>query len=66
MRAGTPVKSMIILGHTLVGWMYCGALIGIGRQFMSTQASRHVAAICPHLQCNLRYGAFCMKREKSR
>jgi hypothetical protein len=39
MNVSTPVKSAIIFGHALVGWMYCGALIGIGRQFMSLQAT---------------------------
>lgn len=37
-KVSTPVKSVIILAHALVGWVYCGALISIGRQFMSMQA----------------------------
>lgn len=44
-KVSTPAKGAIILGHALVGWMYCGALIGIGRQFMSMQATLVMHAI---------------------
>jgi hypothetical protein len=30
-------KGAIILAHALVGWVYCGALIGIGRKFLPMQ-----------------------------
>jgi hypothetical protein len=42
---GILAKSAIILGHALAGWMYCGALIGIGRLFMSMHATLVVHAI---------------------
>jgi len=38
-------KGAIILLHALAGWLYCGALIGIGRQFMSLQATLVMHAI---------------------
>ena len=44
-KVNMPTKVAIILGHALVGWMYCAALIGIGRQFMSIQATLVVHAI---------------------
>lgn len=44
-KTSPPVKGAIILGHALVGWIYCGALIGIGRQFMSMQATLVMHAI---------------------
>lgn len=44
-KVNTPAKGAIILGHALVGWMYCGALIGIGRQFMSMHATLVMHAI---------------------
>jgi hypothetical protein len=28
-------KGAIIIGHAVVGWAYCAALIGVGTQFMS-------------------------------
>jgi len=45
MKASPPVKSVIILGHGLAGWMYCGALIGIGRQFLSLRVTLILHAI---------------------
>jgi hypothetical protein len=44
-KISPPVKGAIILGHALIGWIYCGALIGIGRQFMSMQATLIMHAI---------------------
>ena len=44
-KISTPAKGAIILGHALVGWIYCGAIIGIGRQFMSMQATLVMHAI---------------------
>ena len=44
-EVSTFVKSAIITGHALVGWLYCAALIGIGRQFMSLQATLVLHAI---------------------
>jgi hypothetical protein len=45
MKKSKLVKCAIILGHALIGWIYCGALIGIGRQFMSMQATLVIHAI---------------------
>ena len=44
-RMNLPAKGAIVLGHALVGWMYCGALIAIGRQFLSLQATLIMHAI---------------------
>lgn len=44
-KVSTPVKGTIIIGHALVGWIYCGALIGIGRQLISMQAALVIHAI---------------------
>lgn len=44
-KVSTLAKGAIILGHALVGWMYCGALISFGRQFMSMQATLVMHAI---------------------
>lgn len=44
-KMNTAAKGGIILLHALVGWMYCGALIGIGRQFMSLRATLVMHAI---------------------
>jgi len=41
----TLTKGAIILGHALIGWIYCGTLIGIGRQFMSMQTTLVMHAI---------------------
>ena len=38
-------KGAIVVGHALVGWAYCGAIIGIGRQFMSMQTTLVVHAV---------------------
>jgi hypothetical protein len=44
-KVSTKRKIAIILTHALVGWIYCGALIGIGRQFLSMQATLIMHAI---------------------
>ena len=41
----TPGQIAIAAGHALVGWAYCAALIGIGSQFMTMQATLIVHAI---------------------
>lgn len=41
----TFAKSAIITGYALIGWLYCAALIGIGRQFMSLHATLILHAI---------------------
>jgi hypothetical protein len=44
-QCNKPVQVLIVLAHALVGWMYCGALIGVGRQFMSMYVTLIVHAI---------------------
>ena len=44
-QCNKPVQVLIVLAHALVGWMYCGTLIGVGRQFMSMYATLIVHAI---------------------
>jgi hypothetical protein len=45
-RETSPIiKNAIITGHALVGWLYCAALVGIGRQFMSMHATLVVHAV---------------------
>jgi hypothetical protein len=44
-KASATYKGAIILGHALIGWMYCAALIGIGSRFMSMQATLFLHAI---------------------
>ena len=34
-----PVKTAILLGFAVAVWMFCGALVGIGRQYMSMNAT---------------------------
>ena len=34
MTTGRFYKTFVILGHGVVGWAYCGALIGVGRQLV--------------------------------
>ena len=38
-KISTPAQGAIIIGHALVGWIYCAALIGVGRQFMSMEST---------------------------
>ncbi len=38
-------RILIILIHSLAGWGFCGALIGIGRQFFSMQTTLIIHAI---------------------
>lgn len=44
-KISRPAKSAIITGHALAGWVYCAALIGIGRRFMSIQDTLVMHAI---------------------
>ena len=45
MNRGPFVKSAVIVGHGLVGWGICGAVIGTGRSLMSLDATLVVHAI---------------------
>jgi hypothetical protein len=42
---GTLKRSAVILAHAAVGWVYCGAIIGLGRQFVSIRATLVIHAI---------------------
>ena len=41
----TPAAATIVLAHAVAGWLWCGALIGIGQQLMSMQATLIAHAI---------------------
>jgi hypothetical protein len=34
-KPGRLLRTVVILAHAVVGWAYCGAIIGVGRQFLS-------------------------------
>jgi hypothetical protein len=38
-------KIVIILIHAVVGWAWCGALVGVGRQFLSMDSTLVVHAV---------------------
>jgi hypothetical protein len=38
-------KIVIILIHAVVGWGYCGALVGVGRRFLSMETTLVVHAV---------------------
>ena len=38
-------KSLIVLGFAVAVWAFCGALVGIGRQYMSKDATLIVDVI---------------------
>jgi hypothetical protein len=42
---GRIPRAALILAHALVGWAYCGALIGVGRHFLSMHTTLIVHAI---------------------
>jgi hypothetical protein len=44
-KLSLATKGVIIVLHALIGWLFCGALIGVGSQFMSLQATLIVHAI---------------------
>ena len=46
---GVVAKGAIIVVHALIGWGYCGALIGVGQRFMSLKATLIVHAIAAPL-----------------
>ncbi len=43
--AGSFHKTAVIFMHALVGWAYCGAIIGVGRQLLSIHTTLIVHAI---------------------
>jgi len=44
-RRGIASKVAIILAFAIVGWAYCGALIGVGRQFFAMDTTLVIHAI---------------------
>jgi hypothetical protein len=42
---GRLCEAVVIAAHALVGWAYCGMLIGVGRQLLPMQATLVVHAI---------------------
>jgi hypothetical protein len=42
---GKLLMAVVILAHAVVGWAYCGAIIGVGRQFVSIQTTLVLHAI---------------------
>lgn len=40
-----PKKTSIVLGFAFAVWAFCGALVGVGRQFMSLEATLIAHAI---------------------
>ena len=35
---GKIARAVVVLAHAVLGWAYCGALIGVGRQFLPMPA----------------------------
>lgn len=44
-KFGQVGKAAIIIAHAIVGWAFCGAIIGIGRQIFSMQTTLLLHAI---------------------
>ena len=44
-KRGRLYKAAVIVTHGLIGWAYCGVLIGIGRQFLPMHATLVVHAV---------------------
>jgi hypothetical protein len=45
MKPGRLQRVAVILAHAVVGWAYCGAIIGVARQFLSIHTTLIVHAI---------------------
>ena len=45
MKPGRLQRAVVILVHAVAGWAYCGAIIGVGRQFLSIHTTLVVHAI---------------------
>jgi hypothetical protein len=44
-KPGVLIKTVVILLHALMGWGYCGALVGIGRQHFAMPTTLVIHAI---------------------
>jgi hypothetical protein len=45
MKLGRLQRVAVILAHAVVGWAYCGAIIGVARQFLSIHTTLIVHAV---------------------
>jgi hypothetical protein len=45
MKPGRLQRAAVVVAHAVVGWAYCGAIIGVGRQFLSLHTTLVVHAI---------------------
>jgi hypothetical protein len=45
MKPGRLQRVAVMLAHAVVGWAYCGAIIGVGRQFLSIHTTLVVHAL---------------------
>ena len=44
-KPGRLLRTVVILAHAVVGWAYCGTIIGVGRQFLSIHTTLVLHAI---------------------
>jgi len=44
-KPGKLRRAAVVLAHAVVGWAYCGAIIGLGRQFLSIHTTLILHAI---------------------
>jgi hypothetical protein len=49
LKPGRLHKAAVLLAHAIVGWAYCGAIIGVGRQFLSIRTTLVIHAIAAPL-----------------
>jgi len=42
---GTFYKTTVVIAHAVVGWAFCGMLVGVGRRFLPMQATLVLHAI---------------------
>ena len=45
MKPGRLQRAAVIVAHAVVGWAYCGAIIGVGRQFLLLHTTLVIHAI---------------------
>ena len=44
-KPGKRQRAAVVVVHAVVGWAYCGALVGVGRQFLSMHTTLVLHAI---------------------
>ena len=42
---GTFYKSTVVIAHAVVGWAFCGTLVGVGRRYLPMQTTLVLHAI---------------------